>query len=125
MTTSNLASPSYDTNNSESGTDVFFNNFFTKNYNISPNANDAIVSFFESFAENKEAAQALAASVIYTSLSQETDPMLTLDEFKKIPAGELSIFVAMYLNLNRAGSSALGVRNQPVTNKYVTRTILP
>jgi hypothetical protein len=102
-----------------------FNNFFTKNYNISPNANDAIVSFFESFAENKESAQALAASVIYTSLSQETDPMLTLDEFKKIPAGELSIFVAMYLNLNRAGSSALGVRNQPVTNKYVSRTILP
>ncbi len=123
MSTSNLSGPSYAVNSGTTTTE-FFNNFFTKNYNISPNANDAIVSFFESFTETKEAAQALAAAVIYTSLSQEVDPMATLDEFKKIPAGELNVFVAMYLNLNRVGSSLLGVRNQPVTNKYVSRTIL-
>lgn len=125
MSTLNLSSPSYNINNSGTSTDIFFNNFFTKNYNISPNANDAIVSFFESFTDNKEAAQALAAAVIYTSLSQEIDPMSTLDQFKVVPPGELNIFIAMYLNLNRVGSSALGVRNQPATNKYVDRTILP
>jgi len=124
MSTSNLSQPSYAVDLNSSAQD-FFNNFFTKQYNISPNANDAIVAFFESFTDTKEAAQALAAAVIYTSLSQEVDPMSTLDEFRKVPAGQLNVFIAMYLNLNRVGSSLLGVRNQPVTNKYVSRTIIP
>jgi hypothetical protein len=124
MTTSNLSGPSYNINQ-DSTTPDFFNNFFNKNYNISPNANDAVVAYFEQIAENKEAAAALAAAVIYTSLSQEVDPMATLDEFRRMPPGELNVFIAMYLNLNRVGSSALGVRNAPLTNKYVNRTIIP
>jgi hypothetical protein len=124
MTTSNLSGPSYNINQNSTTPD-FFNNFFTKNYNISPNANDAVVAYFEQIAENKEAAAALAAAVIYTSLSQEVDPMATLDEFRRMPPGELNVFIAMYLNLNRVGSSALGVRNSPLTNKYVNRTIIP
>jgi hypothetical protein len=120
---SNITSPSFSVNQT-SDTQQFFNNFFNKNYNISPNANDAIVAFFEGVAENKQAAQALAASVIFTSLSQEVDPMETLDQFKDLPPGELNVFLAMYLNLNRVGSSMLGVRNQPATNKYIDRTIL-
>jgi hypothetical protein len=124
MSTSNLSGPSYNVNQSSSALD-FFNNFFTKNYNISPNANDAIVSYFEKIADNKESAAALAAAVIYTSLSQEVDPMETLDEFKKVSPGELNVFLAMYLNLNRVNSSLLGVRNVPLTNKYVNRAIIP
>ena len=124
MTTSNLSGPSYNVNQASTATD-FFNNFFTKNYNISPNANDAIVSYFEKIADNKEAAAALAAAVIYTSLSQEVDPMETLDEFKKVSPGEIIVFLAMYLNLNRVNSSLLGVRNVPLTNKYVNRAIIP
>ena len=124
MSTSNLSGPSYLRNETNS-TQEFFNNFFQDEFNISPNVNDAIVSYFEKQADNKEAALALAASVIYTSLAQDVNPMETLDEFKDLPPGELNVFLAMYLNLNRVGSSLLGVRNQPATNKYVSRTILP
>lgn len=124
MTTSNLSGPSYNVNQNSSAPD-FFNNFFTKRYNISPNANDAVVAYFEQIADNKESAAALAAAVIYTSLSQEVDPMETLDEFRRVSQGELNVFIAMYLNLNRVPSSALGVRNAPLTNKYVNRAIIP
>lgn len=124
MSTSNLSSPSYLSNETNS-TQEFFNNFFRQDFNLSPNVNDAVVSYFEKQADNKEAAQALAASVIYTSLAQDVNPMQTLDEFKDLPPGELNVFLAMYLNLNRVGSSLLGVRQQPTTNKYVSRTILP
>ena len=106
-------------------TQEFFNNFFTKQYEISPDANDAVVSFFETITDNRESAQALSASVIYTCLTQETDPMSILQEFSRLPQGELDAYLAMFLNLNRIPSSLLGVSNTPVTNKYVARTFLP
>jgi hypothetical protein len=124
MQATNLSSPDLNVNN-ESSTEVFFNNFFTKNINISPNADSAIVAYFLTIADNVEAAQALAASVIYTSLSQDVDPMLTLDQFRKMDSGELNLYLALFLNLNRVGSSLLGVSNRVTTNKYVSRTIIP
>jgi hypothetical protein len=123
MNPSNLTAPSYESNETVS-TQQFFNNFYNKSYTISPNANDAIVSYFEGVADNKEAAQALAAAVIYTSLSQEVDPMSTLDQFTQLEPGEINVYLAMYLNLNRIPSSLLGITNKPITNKYVGRTIL-
>jgi hypothetical protein len=51
--------------------------------------------------------------------------MSTLDEFKKMPIGELNDYLVMFLNLERKGTSYLGVINAPKINKYVERTILP
>jgi len=121
---SNTQSPSYLVNN-DSSAGQFFNNFFTADYNISPNANDAIVSYFENFTDNVESAQALAAAVIYTSLSQEIDPMAALKQFSSLPDGAINEYLALFLNLNRVGSSLLGVSITPVTSPYVTRAILP
>ena len=110
---------------SEPNTEEFFNNFFTKQYDISPDANDAVVTFFEKITDNKESAQALSASVIYTCLSQGIDPMSVLKQFSNLAQGEIDAYLAMFLNLNRIPSSLLGVTNTPVTNKYVQRTFLP
>ena len=115
---------SYQINN-DSSTKQFFNNFYTKNYTISPNANDAIVSYFETFTGSKTAGAALAAAVVYTALSQEVDPMSVLDHFKTLKKGEINAYLALYLNLNRVGTSLVGVTQTPSTNKYVQRTILP
>lgn len=38
---------------------------------------------------------------------------------------ELDAYLTVFLNLNRAGTSLLGISNQPQTNKYVQRAILP
>ena len=110
---------------SEPNTQEFFNNFFTKQYNISPDTNDAVVTFFEKLTDNKESAQALSAAVIYTCLTQETNPMSILQHFSSLSQGELDVYLAMFLNLNRIPSSLLGVSNTPVTNKYVQRTFIP
>lgn len=109
--------------NTLTDTDKFFNNFFKAPIDISPMQNDAIVSYFEQITDNRESAVALASAVIYTSKQQQTDPMEILDQFKKVDRGQLNSYLCMFLNLNRIGTSLLGVNVNPVKNKYVERSI--
>ena len=102
----------------------YFNNYFDQTFNVSPNVDAAILSYFEEVSFNKDAAKALASAVIYTSKTQGINPMDTLKEFTKLPKGQLNAYLVMFLNLQRKGTSYLGITNQPVTNKYVNRTIL-
>lgn len=37
---------------------------------------------------------------------------------------EINAYLTMFLNLNRSGTSLLGLSNSPLTSKYITRTIL-
>ena len=106
-------------------TDSFFNNFFEFPIEVSTNVDAAIVAHFEQIADNKESARALASAVIFTAIKQGISPMSALDEFKNIPPGELDTYTALFLNFERIGTSYLGLKNRPVQNKYVVRTILP
>jgi|688.fasta_scaffold582431_2 hypothetical protein len=106
-------------------TDSFFNNFFNFPVEFSSNVDAAIIAFFETVTDNKESARALASAVLYTALKQGINPMSILDEFKKLPTGDLNTYTALFLNTERAGTSFLGLKNKPVQNKYVTRAILP
>lgn len=105
--------------------DKFFNNFFDFPIEVSSNVDAAVVAYFEQIADNKESARALASAVVYTAVKQGINPMSALDEFRKIPLGDLSAYTALFLNFERVGTSFLGLKNQPVQNKYVTRAILP
>ena len=103
----------------------YFNNFSEIPVEVSSNVDSAIIGFFENVTTNKESAKALASAVIYTSVKQGLNPMETLKEFQKIPAGELDAYTAMFLNFDRVGTSYLGLTNTPLINKYVERSILP
>lgn len=105
--------------------DKFFNNFFNFPVEVSSNVDSAVVAYFEQIADNKESARALASAVIYTAVKQGINPMSALDEFKKIPIGELNAYTALFLNFERVGTSFLGLKNRPLQNKYITRAILP
>ena len=105
--------------------DKFFNNFFEYPIEVTSNIDAAIIAYFEQIADNKDSARALASAVIYTAIKQGINPMSALDEFKKIPAGDLSVYTALFLNFERVGTSFLGLKNRPIQNKYVTRAILP
>ena len=105
--------------------DKYFNNFFEIPPVVSSNIDAAIVAYFEKITNNKQSARSLASAVIYTSKKQGIDPMSTLDEFKKVPEGNLSAYVALFLNLERVGTSFLGLSNQVKLNKYIERAILP
>lgn len=104
--------------------DSYFNNFFNFPIEFTSNVDAAIVAFFETIADNKQSARALASAVLYTALKQGINPMSVLDEFKKLPPGDLNTYTALFLNSERAGTSFLGLKNRPVQNKYVTRAIL-
>jgi len=103
----------------------YFNNYFTSTLDVAGNVNDALIAFFERIADNRESAVALASAVVYTSQAQGTDPMEILNEFANMEKNKLNAYLCMFLNLNRVGTSYLGINNQPVRNKYVQRTILP
>lgn len=103
----------------------YFNNYFTSTLDVAGNVNDALIAFFEKITDNKESAIALASAVVYTSQAQGTDPMEILTEFANMEKNKLNAYLCMFLNLNRVGTSFLGINNQPVQNKYVQRTILP
>lgn len=103
----------------------YFNNFFVDISTVSTSQNDVIQAFFENFTGGDTgAASILSSAVIFTSLSQGQNPMEVLTQFTKLPEGQLNSYLAMFLNLNRVGTSFLGINNQPVISKYVQRSII-
>jgi hypothetical protein len=120
-TATNLNTP--DTSVSENDARRFFNNFYSQPLNVGP-AGDAILGFFEQYVSNQAAAKNLAAAVIYTATAQNLDPMIVLSEFQRVPRGQLTSYLAAFLNSNRSPTSLLGFRSTQTTNQYITRTIL-
>lgn len=109
----------------DSSATQFFNNFYQPTFAVSSDIDNAIISYFEKITLSRDSARILASSVIYTSLAQNIDPMQTIDRFKAMNRNELNAYTTMFLNLNRLGTSYLGVTNRPRVSKYVLRSILP
>jgi hypothetical protein len=86
---------------------------------------DAVIGYFEKITDDKESAKILASAVIYTSLARNINPMETLTKFSSMDASDLNSYVVMFLNLNRTGTSYLGINNTQKVSKYIQRTILP
>lgn len=103
---------------------AYFNNYFKPEYIVSQDLNDTILGYFETIAANKTSARALAGALIYTAKAQNMDPMVVLQKFIALPTPQIKSYLTMFLNLNRIGTSMLGVSNAPLANKYVERTIL-
>ena len=103
----------------------YFNNYFVTPSTITANQNDAIVAYFQKVTGgNTQSAAVLASTVIYTALAQGVDPMSIVQQFQALKPGDLNLYLAMFLNLNRIGTSLVGINNQPSQNKYITRAIL-
>lgn len=123
MTTYNPQQPSNFNSSGSNETTRYFNNFFTPNYTVSQNTNDAILSYFEQQTGSIESAKLLAQAVIDSAQAQRQDPMVVLDQFQKMPLGELNAILCLYLNTSRVNTSLLGVKSNPPPNRLVTRTI--
>lgn len=142
-----------------SSTTNYFNNFFTADFTVTQNVDDAVIAYFEAITNNKDTAKVLASTVLYTAISQGIEPMSVIEELRNLQLknratenlqlnyvgrttensdpyanpgpvrqsnlSELDAYLTMFLNLNRVGTSLLGISNQPQTNKYVQRAILP
>ena len=113
------------TTNSSTSSSAYFNNFFGPSFTVAPDVDAAVISYFETVADNKDAAKILASAVLYTAKTRGANAMAVLQEFMALPKGELNAYLTLFLNLQRVGTSLLGITTQPVTNKYVARMILP
>ena len=123
-TATNAGAPDLSLASAQADARKYFNNFYSGPFNISAGANDAIVSFFESNVSNKTAAQNLAAAVMYTAQAQGIDPLVVLSEFEKLPKNQLNSYLVAFLNINRAPTSVIGLKDSTKTSPYITRTIL-
>lgn len=105
-------------------TTKFFNNYFVSTAEIDQGINDSILSYFEQQTGDLESARILVLAVIETAKAQRENPLDVLNQFQKMPQGELNAFMALYLNASRVNTSYLGVKANPKYNQYVTRTII-
>jgi len=110
------------TNNNS--TTNYFDNFFVNGQSASENVNDAVIGYFQTLTGDVQSGTTLAASVLYIALSRGIDPMVLVDQFRKMKSGELTAYLTMLLNSNRVGTSLLGLSNSPQTSPYITRAIL-
>ena len=101
------------TENVRTDVNAYFNNFYQPKLSIPADSDSAIQSYFEEITGDRESARLLTTAVIYTSLSQGNNPLSVLADFKKIRPGELNLYLATFLNLNRVNTSLLGVSNKP------------
>lgn len=106
-------------------TTSFFETYFEPTQGTSPNINDAFIGYFQTLTGNAETGATLAGAVLYSILNQGLEPMSLLDEFRKLQPQQLNNYLTMLLNLNRVGTSLLGITNSPQTNPYIARAILP
>ena len=103
---------------------AYFNNLSFPAINVSQDVGDSVQNYFETITKNKLSAEILASAVIYTSMSQQMSPMEVIAEFKTVAPGELNQYLAVFLNLNRVGTSVLGINNSPSANEFVKRTVI-
>jgi hypothetical protein len=124
-TATNLTGPDLSSSSAKNDAPKYFNNFYATPFNVSAGANDVVTGFFEQYADTKMAAANLASAVLYTAMSQNIDPMSILSQFENLPKGQLNSYLAAFLNISRAPTSALGINNgTKATSTFVTRSIL-
>ena len=109
---------------SESKTSRYFNNVYKTSNAISPAVSSSIISWFQDQTGSRETATLLARTLINTAESLGEDPRKILQEFTKLPRGELNAFLALFLNSGRVPTSLLGIKNQPTPTDLISRTLI-
>lgn len=94
-------------------TTAYFNNFFQTGLNVTQNVDDAVLGFFQQYTGNKETGELLASTVLYTATQIGIDPMVILDELRKLkdndkvekrtPVDAIN-FISDYLSYNQIDS---------------------
>jgi hypothetical protein len=108
----------------ESATSKYFNNVYKTTNAISPAISSSIISWFQEQTGSRETATLLARTLINTAESIGEDPRKILQEFTKLPQGELNSYLALFLNSGRVPTSLLGIKNQPVPTDLISRTLI-
>lgn len=125
-TATNIKAPDASVSPKQPNANQYFNNFYSGNFSIGPDKNDAINAFFEKYTGNAVAGRQLSAAVIYTAKAQNIDPMAIVTEFQQLTSNQISNYLAAFLNINRVPTSTLGTRETAAkSNSAISRSIRP
>ena len=108
----------------ESAQSRYFNNVYKTTNAVSPAISSSIISWFQEQTGSRETATLLARTLINTAESIGEDPRAILQEFTKLPQGELNAYLALFLNSGRVPTSLLGIKNQPKPTDLISRTLI-
>jgi hypothetical protein len=92
---------------------------------VSDGEYEAVLSFFEYRAATIDAAKSLASAFLQACVVQSLNPLTQLDIFKKLSQDKIDLYLAMFFNNTRYGTSLLGVNAKNTVNSYIQRAILP
>lgn len=92
---------------------------------VSDGEYDAVLSFFQGRASSVEAAASLASAFLQACVVQDANPLTQLDLFRTMSTQNIDVYLAMFFNNTRYGTSLLGVNANQTVNQYIARTILP
>jgi hypothetical protein len=121
-TATNVAAPDLSNPQNADG-NKYFNNFYALDFSTG-SSNDVITAYFEKYTGDLTSGKNLAAAVQYTAKSQNLNPLAVLDEFQKLPKGQLDNYLAAFLNSNRVPTSLIGFKTSNKTSVYIERSIL-
>jgi len=105
-------------------TQKYFNTKYILPPYISDNVYDAVISYFESVANGRAAAENLAAAFIDSCTYQGQDIIRTLGYLKSVTDTVQTNTILFLLNSVRSGTSLLGTQNKKVSNQYAARQII-
>ena len=121
-TATNIQAP--DLSGARTNSRKYFTNLFAIDFSTSPEINDAVTAFFEELTGNKAAGDALAGTVLYSAIAQGLSPMKVVEDFRNLPQGQINSYLAAFLNINRAPTSALGTKTPVKPNYYANRSVI-
>lgn len=116
-------------NKSADQTTDYFNTLSntSNSYSTSSNSNDMLVAYCQEWTGSSNSGTLLASIILSIAENQNISvndilqQLITLNKDKD----SINSYITILLNLNRVGTSLLGISNIPYTNSYVQRLILP
>jgi hypothetical protein len=103
---------------------VVFDGYRNVEISINPDAYNAIKSFFLKEIGDKDAAEAMAQSLMAISADTNIDPMKLLDEISSQEGVSVNALMAALINRTRSNTSLLGIKEPKKPTNFVARNII-
>ena len=113
----NVANPNTDL------TVQIFDRFYEYQQSVDAVEYDAVLSYFKSIFDNKNAAENFTVAVFRIAFLSKIPVMNLLQQFQGQTAPAITVTLAYYLNSIRSSSTLLGINVPVQPNYYVARNI--
>lgn len=108
----------------DTGTQVFFDAYYTEPVNFSDNELNAVKAFFETRGFEESAALAVSITIIKQAKADNIKVFKILDTLKTYQKVQLNSIVAEILNYNRKRTSVVGFKKQTNVSLFESRNII-